>query len=148
MGPTSLASQPPRVAPNGPVGAFMVELLVFNGSPFKDHWGYWVRSHANADVGVELHATGDVRNGSAFEIKRSYDLKKNGNQPTTRLPLQWVDGRYFDEEAMLNNGVEKFDNVPVCDFEKSASQVEVPGPSLNSASNAVNLDQLSPRKLV
>jgi len=116
----------------------MVELLIFNGSPFKDHWGYWVRSHANPDIGVELHATGDVRNGFEFEIKRSYDLKKTCNQPTTRIPLQWVDAKYFDERAMLNDGVQKFYNVPVCDFERSAHKVKVPGKYLNSASNAVS----------
>lgn len=138
MAQNSLVSNSPLVVPNGPVGAFMVELLIFNGSPFKDHWRYWVRCHTNPDIGVELHATGDVRNGFEFEIKRSYDLKKTCNQPTTSIPLQWVDAKYFDKKAMLNDGVQKFDNVPVCDFERSAHKVKVPDKSLNSASNAVS----------
>lgn len=30
----------PEVPAVGPTGAFMVELLIFNGYPFKDHWAY------------------------------------------------------------------------------------------------------------
>ncbi|KAJ6019880.1 hypothetical protein N7499_002988 [Penicillium canescens] len=141
MAPTSLASKPPQVAPTGPIDAFMVELLIYNGSPFKDHWGYWVRSHTSPDIGVMIHATGDVRNGFVFEIKRSHDLQKTPNRPTMRVPLQWVDGKYFDEKAMLNNGERKIENVPVCPFETSAYKVKVPGKSLNTTSSAQEITQ-------
>ncbi|EFY85938.1 hypothetical protein MAC_08021 [Metarhizium acridum CQMa 102] len=95
------------------------------------------------DIGVQLHATGDVRNGFSLELKRNHDLKDTGNIPSSRIPLQWVDGRYFDEKAMLNNGTHKLDTVPVCMFEASASKVHAPGKTLNSMSTTP-----SPRSMV
>ncbi|KAG9229470.1 hypothetical protein BJ875DRAFT_474749 [Amylocarpus encephaloides] len=129
--------QPPVVASTGSAGAFMVELLIYNGSPFKDHWAYWVRSHANPDIGVLIHATGDVKNGFNFEVKRSHDFHATGNRPTMRIPLQWVDAKYFNEKAMLNDGKRKIDNAPVCDFEASAYKIKAPGKTLNVANDKV-----------
>ncbi|QQK42088.1 kinase-like domain-containing protein [Penicillium digitatum] len=81
------APLPPAVAPSGPPGAFLVELLIYNGAPFKDHWSYWVRSHQDPDLGVLIHAAGDVRNGFQFKIKRDHDFRATGNLPTKRIPL-------------------------------------------------------------
>ncbi|KAE8135380.1 hypothetical protein BDV38DRAFT_252698 [Aspergillus pseudotamarii] len=128
-----IAPKPPNVASEGPAGSYLVELLIFNGWPFKDHWAYWVRSHSDPDIGVQLHATGDVRNGFEFQIKRNYDFHdENSECPSTRTPLQWIDGKYFDERAMMNNGVFKLDNMPVCGFEASAYKVKAPEKSLNT----------------
>ncbi|KAJ5940762.1 hypothetical protein N7516_000930 [Penicillium verrucosum] len=99
----------PAVSLVGPIGAFMVELLIWNGSPFKDHWAYFVRSDADPDIGVKIHATGNVRSGFEFEIKRSENLRTTDDIPSTRVPLQWVDASYFDEKAMLNDGEYKID---------------------------------------
>ncbi|OXN24561.1 hypothetical protein CDV57_05003 [Aspergillus fumigatus] len=128
--------EPPTVAEQGPPGAFLVELLIYNGHPFKDHWAYWVRSHTDKDLGVKIHATGDVRNGFELEIKRSSNFRTNELPPTKRIPLQWVYGQYFDEKAMSNNGEHKIDNVPVCQFEASAHKIKAPGKSLNTTSDA------------
>ncbi|GIC91489.1 uncharacterized protein Aud_007933 [Aspergillus udagawae] len=130
--------QPPAVAEQGPPGAFLVELLIYNGHPFKDHWAYWVRSHSNKEIGVKIHATGDVRNGFKFEIKRSCNFRTTEIPPTKRIPLQWVDGQYFDEKEMFNNGMYKIDNVPVCPFEASAHKIKAPGKSLNTTSDTVS----------
>jgi hypothetical protein len=129
--------KPPVVAAEGPAGAFLVELLIYNGSPFKDHWAYWVCSHTRPDLGVLIHAAGDVRHGFSFQIKRCHDFKVTGTQPTTTVPLQWVDGRLFNEEAMFNGGVYKADNKPVCGFETSLYQVKVPEKSLNAVDDTV-----------
>ncbi|KAH2768779.1 hypothetical protein KXW60_005272 [Aspergillus fumigatus] len=83
----------------------------------------------------KIHATGDVRNGFEFEIKRSSNFRTNELPPTKRIPLQWVDGQYFDEKAMSNNGEHKIDNVPVCQFEASAHKIKAPGKSLNTTSD-------------
>lgn len=136
--PRPAAPNAPTVAPKGPEGAFLVELLVYNGSPFKDHWAYFVRSNTAPSKGVVLHATGDVRNGFKFEIKRAYDLDETNRKPD-RIPLQWVDARYFDERAMFNNGVAMLDTVPVCRFEASAHKVKAPEKSLNSTDKKVRL---------
>lgn len=128
----------PAVSPTGPSGTFMVELLIYNGSPFKNHWAYFVRSHEDPDIGVKIHATGNVRSGFEFEIKRSENLQITDDIPSTRVPLQWVDADYFDEKAMLNDGEYKIDNAPVCLFEKSAYEVKAPGKTLNSISDGVS----------
>ncbi|CAM1503389.1 Fc.00g081650.m01.CDS01 [Cosmosporella sp. VM-42] len=133
--PNAAAPKPPSVASKQPPGAFLVELLIYNGSPFKDHWAYWVRSHIDPDVGVLIHATGDVRNGFTFEVKRNHDFRATGNVPSKRVPLQWVDRRYFDESAMLNNGKRKIDYNPVCGFESSAYKITPPGKTLNDKVN-------------
>lgn len=127
----------PVVAPTGPEGAFLVELMMYNGSPFKDHWAYWVSSRANPDIGVAMDAAGDVRSGFEFQIRRSPDLSDSSNQSWKRVPLQWVDGKHFDETKMLNGGEFKVDTVPVCGFEASAHKVEVPEKSLNSVEEMV-----------
>ncbi|CAG8085585.1 unnamed protein product [Penicillium salamii] len=141
--PTSMAPQPPLVASPGPSGTFQVELLIYNGSPFKDHWAYWVRSRTNPDIGVKIHATGNVGNGFELEIKRCIDLQTTDERPTKRVPLQWVDGKYFDQNAMLNNGESKIDNKTVCRFEASAFEVKAPEKTLNVVGNAVRSDIIS-----
>lgn len=125
-------TKPPFVAVTGPAGAFMVELLIYNGAPFKDHWAYWVRSHRNPDIGVLIHAAGDVKNGFKLEFKRSHDFHSTGNHPTKRVPLQWVGKEYFDEKLMFNDGKHKLDYVPVCAFETSAYKVKAPEKTLNA----------------
>ena len=121
----------------GPAGAFLVELLIYNGRPFKDYWAYFVRSHANPEIGVLINAAGDVRNGFQFEVKRSHDFNATGNFPK-RIPLQWVDAKYFDEKAMLNDGKRKVDHEPVCGFEASAHKAEAPKKSLNAVEDVVS----------
>lgn len=58
--------QPPAVTAIGPPGTFKIELLIFNGYSYKDHWAYWVGSHSNPDIGVLIHAVGDVEKGLQF----------------------------------------------------------------------------------
>lgn len=129
--------KPPVVSPTGPEGAFLVELMMYNGSPFKDHWAYWISSRVNPDVGVAMDAAGDVRSGFEFQIRRNLDLTDSSNQPWKRVPLQWVDGKHFDEARMFNGGEFKVDTVPVCGFEASAHKVKVPEKSLNSVEEMV-----------
>ncbi|RSL92099.1 hypothetical protein CEP52_014016 [Fusarium oligoseptatum] len=117
---------PPVVANKGPAGALLIELVVYNGSPFKDHWAYFVRSSSHPSIGVIIHATGDVRNGFRFEVKRNYDFAVTSTVPTSRIPLQWIGGEFLNEKAMLNNGVYKADNAPVCPFEESVHKVKAP----------------------
>ncbi|KAJ5343376.1 uncharacterized protein N7506_003200 [Penicillium brevicompactum] len=131
------APLPPAVAASGPPGAFLVELLIYNGAPFKDHWSYWVRSHQDPDLGVLIHAAGDVRNGFRFEIKRSHDFRATGNLPTKRIPLQWVGKEFFIEKAMFNSGQYKVDQTPVCYFEASAHKVKVPEKTLRAVDDKV-----------
>ncbi|KAK1470787.1 hypothetical protein CCUS01_00902, partial [Colletotrichum cuscutae] len=131
------APPPPTVPPTGSPGAFLVELLIYHGSPFKDHWAYFLRSRVDDDIGVKIHATGDVRNGFKFEVKRSHDLTNTSDIPTKRVPLQWVDAQHLDGDAMLNWGVEEIDSRPVCAFEACAYKAKAPGKTLNAAEDKV-----------
>lgn len=133
----SQAPKPPAVAATVPAGAFMVELLVYNGFPFKDHWAYFVRSHEDPDIGVLINAAGDVRNGFRFEVERSHDFRIAGDSPMKRIPLQWVAKEYFDEKAMLNHGKWKIDNTPACVFEASAYKVKAPEKTLRAIDDKV-----------
>lgn len=138
MSAANLRVPTPTVTSTGPSGAFMIELLTWNGSPFKDHWAYFVRSNTDPDIGVKIHATGDVKNGFEFEIKRSENLRNTDDVPSTRVPLQWVDAQYFELQAMLNSGEYKIDNSPTCPFEASVSKIKAPGRSLNTISDGVS----------
>ncbi|KAH8647524.1 hypothetical protein BGZ61DRAFT_549343 [Ilyonectria robusta] len=86
--PNAAAPKPPVVASIHPAGAFLVELLIYNGSPFKDHWAYWVRSHTDPDIGVLIYAMGNVINSFIFEIKRNHDFRATGNVLSKQIPLQ------------------------------------------------------------
>lgn len=126
-----------------PDGVFLVHLITFNGFPFMDHWAYWIAKDSTTDIGVVIHATGDVRNGFQLEVKRSHDLSAPGNKPTTKTPLQWIDQKYVDEGAMLNNGIPIMDYSPVSEIESRLFQVEAPGKTLNSVEETVSLQLLT-----
>lgn len=125
---------PPHAAPDRPTpDARQLELLIYNGAPFHDHWAYFVQRDAGSpSVGVKTHATGDVRSGFAFEIKRAVDLESREEAPSRRIPLQWLDAVHFDE-VMWNDGVYKVDAQPACGLETELSRVKVPGKTLRSA---------------
>ncbi|KAI0808799.1 hypothetical protein GGR55DRAFT_650881 [Xylaria sp. FL0064] len=78
---------PPAIPTAGPPGAFKLELMVFNGAPFKDHWAFWIPSARHPDIGVAIHVVGDVRNGFTFEAKRSLNLQFTSNPPSRMIPL-------------------------------------------------------------
>lgn len=111
-------------------GAFLVELLTFNGYPFRDHWAYWVSSHSDPDIGLFMHASGNVARGFQFEIERVCRLG-SGQTPTKKIKLQWVNREHFIG-ATSEGETSRPDHVPVCGFERSAHKVPVPEKSLNT----------------
>lgn len=131
-------SKVPEVDLTGPQGALMVVLLTYNGSPFKDHWAYFVESRENPEVGVMIQANGDVLNGFSVEIERNHDLRSADKQPTAKIPLQWVDGEHFDEKTMFNNDQQIIDQIPSCGFEESVCKIKAPCKSLNAVNETVS----------
>ncbi|CAF3488635.1 unnamed protein product [Fusarium graminearum] len=125
---------PPAVSNSGPPSALLLHLAIHSGGSFKNHWGYFIQSKHNSSVGTIVHVVGDVKNGFEFEIKRNHDFDTTSPAPLHIIPLQWMDGKYFNE-AMLNNGVQELDHKPVCDFEKSVYKIKPPKGSLNSATS-------------
>ncbi|KAL4912143.1 hypothetical protein BDW62DRAFT_195328 [Aspergillus aurantiobrunneus] len=128
---TPVLPNPPLVSSSAP-GSFLVNLLIYNGHPFRDHWAYFVQSSKDKNLGVKIHATGSVRDGFVFEVKRRHDMRHNEDVPAKIVPLQWVDGELFDESAMLgdSDSEETLDYRPVCKFERELYKVSVPGKSL------------------
>ncbi|KAF9773248.1 hypothetical protein IL306_008980 [Fusarium sp. DS 682] len=122
--------QPPLVPEKGPAGALLLELIKHNGAPFNDHWAYFIRSHANPCVGIVYEAIGDVRNGFQLQVRRNHDL--TSDPPSSRIPLQWIEGKFLDQETMLHSE----DLMPVCPFEESLHKVKVPEKTLNNATES------------
>lgn len=99
-----------------------------------------MRSHDDPDIGVLMHAAGDVRNGFKFEVKRSHDFRVTGTRPTKRIPLQWVGKEYFDVKAMFNCGKYKTDHMPACVFEASAHKVKAPEKTLKAVDDKISFN--------
>ncbi|KAJ2984504.1 hypothetical protein NUW58_g6025 [Xylaria curta] len=116
---------------------FKLELMVFNGAPFQDHWAFWIPTSREPDLGVAIHVIGDVWNGFTFQAKRSLNLKLTSNRPSITIPLQWVNGKFFNEKAMLNNGTYILDNKPACTFEVSTYKAKPPTKSLSAVDDVV-----------
>ncbi|AEO56596.1 hypothetical protein MYCTH_2301693 [Thermothelomyces thermophilus ATCC 42464] len=130
--------EPPDVKDAGPAGYLLLSLAIFNGYPFKDHWGFFIHTSAASKKGIFLHAAGDVRHGFTFEIKRNLDFTKTSHEPTL-IKLQWVEGKYFSTD-MWNRGeyVVETPGSPKCGFETIAKGVAPPGKTLNA------VDDLAP----
>ncbi|KAF4442451.1 hypothetical protein F53441_11737 [Fusarium austroafricanum] len=118
--------KPPIVADKGPDGALLLELIRHNGSPFNDHWAYFIGSNANPSIGMVLEAIGDVRSGFQLQIRRNHDLASD--PPSSRIPLQWIDGTFLHERVVLHGN----DNMPACSFEETVCSVRVPEKTLNT----------------
>ncbi|KXX79507.1 hypothetical protein MMYC01_205212 [Madurella mycetomatis] len=113
---------PPAHRPN----SRLVELLIYNGWPFADHWEYFVANScaSHPDVGTVIQAAGNVRDGFWLEIKRGWDLSVAENRVDTRIGLGWVGEEYFQaEEGDDETG-------PVCEFERALFKVPAPEKSL------------------
>ncbi|KAL4947911.1 hypothetical protein BDW69DRAFT_189759 [Aspergillus filifer] len=112
--------------------SFLVNLLIYNGYPFKDHWAYFVQSHRNPNRGTKIHVTGSVRTGFTFEIKRNHNLQDTEDIPTKVVPLAWVDGALFNGigDSQDGQGEEVIEYVPVCGFERALYKAPAPEKSL------------------
>jgi len=51
-----------------------VFIISYNaGGLFEDHWGLWIPSAANPDIGTIIHVKGDSLKGFELEFKRNYN---------------------------------------------------------------------------
>ncbi|KAF5683981.1 hypothetical protein FCIRC_4194 [Fusarium circinatum] len=133
----SSTPQAPVVTKSGPAGSLLLELIKHNGAPFNDHWAYFVRSSSSHSVGIVYEAIGDVRSGFQRQIRRNHDL--TSDPPSSRIPLQWIDVAYVNEELMLH----KKEPTVVCIFEESLYKVKVPEKTLNDT-----IDSEAPKKRI
>ncbi|KAF5636137.1 hypothetical protein F52700_5451 [Fusarium sp. NRRL 52700] len=121
-----LAHPAPVVSEKRPQGSLLLELIKHNGAPFNDHWAYFVQSTSEPCVGIVYEAVGDVRSGFQRQIRRNHDL--TSDLPSSRIPLQWIDAKFINEELMLHSQ----GSMPVCIFEESLHKVKVPEKTLNN----------------
>ncbi|KAH7147650.1 hypothetical protein DER46DRAFT_580090 [Fusarium sp. MPI-SDFR-AT-0072] len=126
----SSTPQAPVVPESCTAGGLLLELIKHNGAPFNDHWAYFVRSSSSPSVGIVYEAIGDVRSGFQRQIRRNHDL--TSDPPSSRIPLQWIDATFFNEELMLHSQ----GSMPVCIFEESLRKVKVPEKTLNDTTES------------
>ncbi|KAF5664353.1 hypothetical protein FHETE_7110 [Fusarium heterosporum] len=137
--PFSSRPVPPIVTGDVFTGGLLLELLVYNGAPFNDHWAYFIQSDFNSDVGVYIDAQGDVRNGFKLQIKRGHNITEETPRPSVRIPLQWVESQFLNKTAMFDTqNNTSVDTMLVCDFERSVFMVPAPTKTLNTVARSVS----------
>ncbi|KAF2235793.1 hypothetical protein EV356DRAFT_499450 [Viridothelium virens] len=112
----------------------VINLFIYSSRPFKARWALWIPSRKNQNVGKALYTTGDVRTGFQNEIKRNYHLT---DEPRTFriIVVADVDEGFVVDTDGGDSQVLVIDTIPVDFLERVASEVPVPGPSMNLASN-------------
>lgn len=136
--PTPSRPAPPVVSENPPVGTLLLELLIYSEAPFNDHWAYFIRSSSSPNTGVYIDAQGDVRNGFELQLNRDHDLSQDSPRPSSRIPLQWIESRPTDEQAILDGEDGMGDQLePLSEFERSVSNVKAPVKTLNTVRQTV-----------
>eukprot|EP00088_Acartia_fossae_P060581 TRINITY_DN72569_c0_g1_i1.p1 TRINITY_DN72569_c0_g1~~TRINITY_DN72569_c0_g1_i1.p1 ORF type:complete len:176 (-),score=22.45 TRINITY_DN72569_c0_g1_i1:96-623(-) len=127
-------TDPPNVPDSGPAGARLLELLIYDGHPFKNHWAFFVRSGSDKKLGNVIHATGDVRNGFTLQIKRNHDFAETSSQPMERIRIGWIEEGRFNDEAFGDGKYKEDYKASGGDLEESMFKVAAPEGSLNKAS--------------
>ncbi|KAK3385272.1 hypothetical protein B0H63DRAFT_472640 [Podospora didyma] len=138
---------PPVVAATGPAGFLRVDLLVYNGHPFKDHMALAVRHPTKKNIVNIIHASGSVKTGFTFEVKRYWDITMSGSPPTEQIPLMWVDPKYFDDKMWNGNAKKRDSAARLCEFEKSCYKEPAPPKSLNAVDDTVEPVGNPPKKV-
>ncbi|KAL4881666.1 hypothetical protein BJY04DRAFT_188554 [Aspergillus karnatakaensis] len=129
----------PTVAVTAPPGSFLIELLVYNGAPFADHWAYFVRSNKDPNIGVLVEAAGNPLTGFWIEIKRGHNITPGGDNdvPTKRVPLQWLGQEHVDEMVLEDTAVFEQGQRPACSLEQSLLKTKAPEKSLRPVQDRV-----------
>jgi len=84
-----------------------------------------------------------MRHGFEFQAKQNFDLKMTVNLPE-QIRLAWIDGKYINERAMLNDGKYQKHNIPVTEFERILCAADPPGPIANPEHIMVSQFLLNP----
>lgn len=93
----------------------------------RAHFGVFVPSPANVQVGTLIHVAGSPMAGYRLEFKRNYSLTAT-NTPKTMFPI----GEIAEQHILHStNSARSSDNTPRGDLERAASQIPPPGISQN-----------------
>jgi hypothetical protein len=112
-----------------------VYLIVFPSPLFAAHWGLWIPSMGELDVGKYLHATGDAANGFQVAFKRNYDLSTSGRSYQLLELAQVLDDYIVDVKG---DGSESEDQTAHDYLEEVALSIPAPDRSLVPATTPVS----------
>ncbi|KAF2123947.1 hypothetical protein P153DRAFT_327702 [Dothidotthia symphoricarpi CBS 119687] len=109
-----------------------IYLVVFKSPLFPAHWGLWIPSAADPNIGKRIHASGDAATGFQIFFERNYDLVATRRRYQV-LPLaQVLDQHVVDVEG---DGSQWSDTTAHDYIEQVALSVPAPARSLISASS-------------
>ncbi|KAK2751138.1 hypothetical protein FQN57_000213 [Myotisia sp. PD_48] len=107
--------------------------------PFNDHWGLWIPSLTDENIGTVIDVEGDPRDGFRHEIKRNYNKKLNPQRSILFTFLGNIDDVHLDVDNVIpisseSAGEEGFtvDTNPRNGLERYALSIPPPLPSMNS----------------
>lgn len=106
-----------------------IYLVLYPSPLFLAHWGLFVPSAENSQLGKMIHVTGDVVNGFEHEFKRNYSLAKTTRR-YNQILLATVDDKYVVD--VPGDGSQSSDQAPADDIERKALTIPAPAKSLNS----------------
>lgn len=105
-----------------------ISLVTFRNSAYqRAHFGIFIPSVTDQDVGTLIHVVGAPMAGYQLEFKRNYSLKDT-QQQYTRYDIGQLDSQYIEDSA---GGALIRDSVPKGAVEVAASQIPPPGISQN-----------------
>jgi hypothetical protein len=107
-----------------------ITLVVYNSSLFPAHWGLFVPSEANPDVGTLIHAVGDAKSGFQTEFKRNYNLGTT-TRSHKNIVLDHVKSEFVVDSPA--NAPNSQDRTPKDEIERVALSIRPPGPNLQDS---------------
>jgi hypothetical protein len=113
-----------------------VYLIIYHSPIFAAHWALWIPSY-NKDVigqtGKVINVQGSPSDGFIHEFERNYDLSSESRSHSLKL-LSLVDSNSILDTAY---GDCSADSTPIDVLERSALDIQAPGPSLRRAGESV-----------
>lgn len=122
-----------------------IHILRTSAPPFKDHWGLWLPSSKDENIGTVIEVQGGVHSGFEHDITRNYNYAAS-NRPSRLTFLGNVEDVHVldppdGDDGDGDGGVEVHDTQARDEVERCALSIPPPGPSMNSAErDAVSLD--------
>jgi len=118
-----------------------VYLIIYHSPIFAAHWALWIPSYNKNVIGQSgkiINVQGSPSDGFVHEFERNYNLSAESRSHSLKL-LGWVDPKSILDTACGDHSV---DNTPIDALERSALDIQAPGPSLRHAGEPVSAQSL------
>lgn len=113
-----------------------IHILRTSAPPFKDHWGLWLPSTKDENIGTVIEVQGGVHSGFEQLITRNYNYAAS-NRPARLTFLGNVEDVHVLDPPDSDGGVEVIDTQARDEVERCALSIPPPGPSMNSTERDV-----------